>query len=473
MLRTLLLTVLIVLGAAGLNPAQAQETSALDAAYQKEFAYLVAEKRALEARLAELRSTTAGQIAASEAELERLEGRSIRVGLDVERAEQLVDAIDREVQGMTEASDALDATLVAARTTLERDSFSLGERPDDFPGLVDQLGRAFREGFSRISEGSSVRTGPGSFFLQDGTRVEGTVTELGNVAAYGVSERGAGALVPAGEGHLRLWNQPADGAARSIAQGTVPGTLPVYLFESREKRIEEPAPSGVGAKIEAGGIVGLVILGLGAVALVLVVIRGLTLAAIGRGGEGLVDAVAAAVEKGDVERARQLTKGSTSLARVLSGILPHLSDPREDLENAATEAMLREQPRLERFGTAVTVIAAVAPLLGLLGTVTGMIATFDIITTFGTGDPKMLSGGISEALVTTQLGLVVAIPALLAGNLLGAWATGVGDASERAALKLINLAAGLREAGDTPSASDHRSGGDDDEIRAVPRVAHG
>jgi biopolymer transport protein ExbB len=84
------------------------------------------------------------------------------------------------------------------------------------------------------------------------------------------------------------------------------------------------------------------------------------------------------------------------------------------------------------------VIAAVSPLLGLLGTVTGMIGTFDIITEFGTGDPKLLSTGISEALVTTKFGLVVAIPLLLVGNLLSSWGLRTKNGLERAALNVIN-----------------------------------
>ena len=84
------------------------------------------------------------------------------------------------------------------------------------------------------------------------------------------------------------------------------------------------------------------------------------------------------------------------------------------------------------------VIAAVSPLLGLLGTVTGMISTFDIITEYGTGDPKLLSSGISEALITTKYGLVVAIPLLLAGNLLSSWGTRTKNDLERAALSIIN-----------------------------------
>ena len=70
-------------------------------------------------------------------------------------------------------------------------------------------------------------------------------------------------------------------------------------------------------------------------------------------------------------------------------------------------------PKLETWQGAIKVIAAVAPLLGLLGTVTGMIVTFQAITLFGTGDPKLMAGGISQALVTTVLGLTVAIPLVL------------------------------------------------------------
>ena len=85
----------------------------------------------------------------------------------------------------------------------------------------------------------------------------------------------------------------------------------------------------------------------------------------------------------------------------------------ETLELKLDEAILKETPALERLLTPIKLISAVAPLLGLLGTVTGMIVTFQAITLFGTGDPKLMAGGISQALVTTVLGLTVAIPTLL------------------------------------------------------------
>jgi biopolymer transport protein ExbB len=108
-------------------------------------------------------------------------------------------------------------------------------------------------------------------------------------------------------------------------------------------------------------------------------------------------------------------------------------EDRETLESVLQESILRELPRLERGMSAVAVFGAVAPLLGLLGTVTGMIATFRVITLYGTGDPKLMSGGISEALITTEWGLFVAIPTMLIHTFLSRRVnTIVGDMEEKA-----------------------------------------
>ena len=85
----------------------------------------------------------------------------------------------------------------------------------------------------------------------------------------------------------------------------------------------------------------------------------------------------------------------------------------ETLELKLAEAIFREMPKLTRSLLFIKIISVVAPLMGLLGTVTGMIQTFQAITLYGTGDPKLMAGGISQALVTTVLGLTVAIPMVL------------------------------------------------------------
>ena len=84
--------------------------------------------------------------------------------------------------------------------------------------------------------------------------------------------------------------------------------------------------------------------------------------------------------------------------------------------------MLHESPVLEKRLTTMNILAAAAPLVGLLGTVTGMVTLFDVITVHGTGNPKLMAGGISEALIATKWGLGVAIPLLISYNLLDNWA---------------------------------------------------
>ena len=112
--------------------------------------------------------------------------------------------------------------------------------------------------------------------------------------------------------------------------------------------------------------------------------------------------------------ARQLAADQASsdnpLGRILTIYENEKSVAADVLDLKLEEAVLKEIPRLERFQGLIKVIAGVAPLLGLLGTVVGMIKTFQSITLFGTGDPKLMANGISQALVTTVAGLCVAIP---------------------------------------------------------------
>jgi biopolymer transport protein ExbB len=114
-------------------------------------------------------------------------------------------------------------------------------------------------------------------------------------------------------------------------------------------------------------------------------------------------------------------------------------EDRETLESVLQESILRELPRLERGLSPLAIFGAVAPLLGLLGTVTGMIDTFRVITLFGTGDPKLMSGGISEALVTTELGLAVAIPIMLTHTFLKRRVDHIIGEMEEKAVSLINI----------------------------------
>ncbi|MRJ41573.1 MULTISPECIES: MotA/TolQ/ExbB proton channel family protein [Idiomarina] len=152
-------------------------------------------------------------------------------------------------------------------------------------------------------------------------------------------------------------------------------------------------------RIDQGGTVGYIILALGAIGLLIALERFVTLTLVG----------------GKVKRQlkQSAPQQDNPLGRVMAVQQKYPDVDTETLELKLSEAILREIPKISRNLTFIKIISVVAPLMGLLGTVTGMINTFQAITLFGTGDPKLMAGGISQALVTTVLGLVVAIPMTL------------------------------------------------------------
>jgi biopolymer transport protein ExbB len=184
--------------------------------------------------------------------------------------------------------------------------------------------------------------------------------------------------------------------------------------------------------LAAGGSIAYVIALMGVIAMVMVLIRYVLLQRAGKVDETELSKACESLSGEDL-------KGNYAVSRVVKKILNNKEVGREAREDIINESILSEISLIDKFGTMILVMAAVAPLLGLLGTVTGMISTFDIITEFGTGDPKMLSSGISEALITTKLGLMVAIPTLLLGNMLGSKASKIKLTLECEAMKFANL----------------------------------
>ena len=155
----------------------------------------------------------------------------------------------------------------------------------------------------------------------------------------------------------------------------------------------------LGERLQQGGYVGYTIIGMGAIGLLIALWRLVVLQGAGR-------------------RIRAQLKSSgaskdNALGRILAVYEEHQTGNLDALALKLDEAIMREAPILERYQGILKVFAAVAPLLGLLGTVVGMIITFQQLTLFGTGDPKLMAGGISQALITTVLGLIVAIPLVL------------------------------------------------------------
>jgi biopolymer transport protein ExbB len=139
---------------------------------------------------------------------------------------------------------------------------------------------------------------------------------------------------------------------------------------------------------------------------------------------------------------------NSALGRVLAAGLANRNRGREIVKEAIEDTGRHVAHDLERFLNVLATIAAVSPLLGLLGTVTGIIAAFEAIQTAGVGDPRALSGGIGEALITTAAGLIVAIPALMGYRYLRGRIDGLVIEMEKEALKLVHFLDSMR--GDDP-----------------------
>lgn len=430
-----------------------QETVDLETAYKREYAFLEAQKRELTERLARFNASAAREQQALNQRVNKLERESVERSNKIDLLNSQLTEAERQEIALDERDDALEITYSQAKVTLENHGIkvppTLTETQGNDPAKVGYL---FKQVLTLINGLGDIKTKPGEFFLEDGKQTEGKIIHVGNIAAYGVSNEGGGSLVPAGEGNFKVWNQPAADTANALSNNQQPDILKLFLFESRTNAVEESLDKTLVEVIESGGIIGWIIVFLGVLAVLLALFRAYLLYSNSINTKQLSNNVIQQVAEGRLEEAKDsCAAASSAIARVLSTTLSHLKDDRDHMDSIVHESILQESSALDRFGSAILVIASVSPLLGLLGTVTGMISTFDIITEFGTGDPKLLSGGISIALVTTKLGLTVAIPALLVGSLLSAWARNIKRDMEHAALSVTNVFLD----GSTPNPPEH------------------
>ncbi|MCP4602842.1 MAG: MotA/TolQ/ExbB proton channel family protein [Proteobacteria bacterium] len=176
-------------------------------------------------------------------------------------------------------------------------------------------------------------------------------------------------------------------------------------------------------RIDQGGPIGYTVIFLGIITFVIAVLRFLYLAFVSW--------------KVRRQRSSSTVRTNNPLGRIMNVYEQNPSAKTETLELKLDEAILRESTKLDRLLWLVKIVSVVAPLLGLLGTVTGMIKTFQALTLFGTGDPKLMAGGISEALVTTMLGLCVAIPLVLLHSGLKSMSKRISDELEEQSAGII------------------------------------
>lgn len=411
----------------------------LERAYQKEYAYLKAQKAELEKRLISDKAQQEIDLNASRGKIEELQKKLLAVSEAAKISGEKLEKLNKELAEKEENGGLTGNIVNQARLTLEPYGIMLAEGNQTTD--LQKIQQAFAASQKLYGELSSLRNEKGEFYLPDGKKVKGDIVKVGNIAAYGIAKEAAGALAPAGEGAYKLWNAVGSSDdAKAMFAKEKSDTIDIFVYENLDKEVDYVKEKTIEDTLEDGGIIGYITFGLGIFGLVLLGLRTINLIQASSNVNEIATIVVEKVQSGKKHEALEaIKKYEGSTARVIKSALRNIDKDREHIEDVIMENILNESSQIDKFGSFVLVIAAVAPLLGLLGTVTGMIETFDIITEFGTGDPKLLSGGISAALVTTMQGLIVAIPLLLLGNLLSGWAQNIKDSMEQNALHIVNL----------------------------------
>ncbi|MCK5870292.1 hypothetical protein BMR07_13705 [Methylococcaceae bacterium CS1] len=269
---------------------------------------------------------------------------------------------------------------------------------------IDQLENLWFTLQQEMTESGKVVRFKREIQLADGNRQDGEVTRIGSFNA--IANNSYLRYSPETKILVSLARQPASKYLDLLDSFTndTSGLAPIAVDPTRgvmlSMLIQTPDTQ---ERIQQGGVVGYIILILGVIGFLYAVLRLIILASTGHKMKQQMSAEAASDDN--------------PLGRVLVATEQSSTQDAAALELILDEAITREVPSLEKGLSMIKLLAAVAPLLGLLGTVTGMIATFQSISLFGTGDPKLMADGISQALVTTMLGLCVAIPLLFLHNL--------------------------------------------------------
>ncbi|MCS0377436.1 MotA/TolQ/ExbB proton channel family protein [Vibrio diabolicus] len=370
---------------------------------------LAAERAALQAEADSL-SVTFGENEAELAQLEeklRLETGSLGelFGVVRQNAKELESELRSSVTGVDANSYQKDIDAIVAAKSL--------------PTLtqLQAMWRSMEEQIKASGEMANV-----SFTLLNGEGREQTVNgvRLGSMAL--LDDTGYVKWNGQRGDAVNYLRQPESGpTANTISSGDIDALV---IDPSRGILLEQLANSPTLAdRLNAGGVVGKIILGLLAIGLLIALVRGASLM-ISR--QKIMKQLKTPAQPGD-----------NPLGRVLAVYQKDKHRSVEALELRLLEAVVDEQTHLEKGLSMLKLLAALAPMLGLLGTVTGMIETFQVITQFGNGDPKVMAGGISMALVTTVLGLVSAMPLLLAHNVLSSQAENIRSILEKQGIGLV------------------------------------
>lgn len=438
------------------NVASAQrEFTAMQQAIAEEEGPLVVEVQTLEERLRiqeqKLRQLESQelQIAGQEKRLD-LELASRRGEFDYTR--NVLDGYAKGFLNRVQAAEnqLYDEQVEGAREDAGRQESLAGEMVARLQALVLGAKRLQEIAGGSRFEGQALI---GSDFVKGDFAVMGPV---GYFATKDGSQSGLTGIASEGVPQITLFEGGESAAmAQLVATGTA--TLPIDATSGKALRAKTETPS-LSDRIKDGGVVGYAILGLGAVAIFIAFFKFVEITTFVIPGRKEVNEILDRLLAGEENEALEKAKRVKGLSgKMVEAGIENFYSKRRILEDALLEKLSAIQPRLERLLPFLALVAAAAPMMGLLGTVLGIMKTFDAMAIYGTGNAQNFSQGIGAALVTTAQGLVVAIPIIVIHGMLKSLARARFDTAQGVALAILNGTTELGE-GNKP-----RPGGDEPE----------
>jgi len=446
-------------GVAQQKPTGAQGTTIGQAgeAIQKKLAASLKELSTLRAQIGDERLPLAEQLATLEKELAEKRNAFDEIGSELADKSQSLSNLTKELDGLRAESNYLstlltdynrefetrlhvvelqryDEQLNKTRLLLEDTTAKDGDKLASQLGIVETSLDKLDEAIGGVRfEGSAVAAGtltPGRFVLLGPTALfaSADAVDIGSVEERSRSQEPT--VVP--------FRQDEDrDAAGSLAIGTG-GSFPIDVTLGNAQKVESIDESWW-EHVQKGGVIMIPMAVLAGAALLVVLFKWLAMMLVRRPSKKQMATLLECIDEKDYPAAVRCAKEMPGPAgRMLEAGANHLGEPRDLIEEVMFERMLSARLKLQGWLPFVAICATSAPLLGLLGTVTGIMGTFALMTEFGAGDPKVLSSGISEALVTTENGLIIAIPSLLLHAFLSRKARGVVDAMEKMAMQVLN-----------------------------------
>ncbi|MDY6861452.1 MAG: MotA/TolQ/ExbB proton channel family protein [Thermodesulfobacteriota bacterium] len=313
-----------------------------------------------------------------------------------------------------------------------------------FPGM-DDLKTITYLFFDEIEKDGEVVLKKGNFIDRTGMEKEADILTIGKFMAFYRSNKEIGFLRYS-EGSHKLYALsvlPSWIVRRGIKKYINGKTDDIYIDFSGGAALKQIIhKSTLTDQIRKGGPIVWPILGIGLAAFIMIIERMVSLRRFHTRTDIVMGKVNDLASRGKWDECLKFLNSDKKrgpVHNVLVAGLKNKGEDREIFESILQESILKELPGIERFLPTINILGVIAPLLGLLGTVTGMISTFHVITLYGTGDPRMMSGGISEALVTTEFGLAIAIPIIFMHTFLSRRVEHIIGDMEEKAVALTNI----------------------------------